>query len=191
MNQLVSGSRTLLLSLFPISVPFPSICLSLSISQSQGDPAYSCPAPLSHPSVCLQLPWQGIVPHITGSCPSSQPHPPQRTPLPSSAGPLITHPDPHSPLPPPPICFPNLSVSLSVHPSIHPSFLPSPLGPISLNNPCVPSINLQTALCCQVVSSWLLICLSVHPPIHPSVSKPIHPSIHQPIHHASHLQVLV
>lgn len=129
-------------------------------------------------SIYLQTVPEGMS-FVTGSCPSFGHTHPSKTLLPSSAGPLITHPDPHSPTPHPPICFPHLSICLSVHLSIHPSFLPSSLlGPISLSSPCVPSINLLTVLRCQVVTSWLLICLSAHQPIHPSVSEPIHPSTH-------------
>lgn len=124
--QIGSGSWIPPLILFPLPVPFPSVCLSFSISQSQGNPLgpfIRCEMLIHLSATCPSREQERVIPPWVLSCPFSHTHP-SKTPLPSSAGPLITHPDPHSPIPHPLICLPRLSICLSVHLSIHPSFLP-------------------------------------------------------------------
>lgn len=172
--QIGSGSWTPPLSLFPLPVPFPSICLSFSISQSQGNPLgpfIRCEMLIHLSATCPSREQERVIPPWVLSF--FQPHPPQQDP-----SPFLSRASHHSSRPPPThpsssYLFPS-SVNLSVCTSIHPPFLPSLLGPISLSSPYVPSINLLTVLPCQV--GFSSVRLSTSPSIRLSPSPSIHPS---------------
>lgn len=99
----------------------PSICLSISINQSQGGPGHSFLTPLpiyppTHPRVHLSVLPSVASPAVTPSYASSLPQPPQQDPVPSLSR-VSHHSPPASPsLPPPPHLSPS-SVSLSIYPS--------------------------------------------------------------------------